>query len=100
MTVGFSFDDELDDMHRNLVRKGPVKRPEDMRWSSYNSFALDTTMVAAPPSRLTTCSRRWGIGHENIQRSGLRWPWLSARMPGLEPRGSDFLIRASRHSTR
>jgi hypothetical protein len=47
VTVGFSFDDELDDMHRNLVREAPMKRPEDMRWPSYNSFALDTATTAS-----------------------------------------------------
>jgi putative transposase len=43
------FGERLDYLHMNPVRKGLVKRPEDWRWSSYNNFALDKTVVAACP---------------------------------------------------
>jgi len=43
------FQERLDYMHLNPVRKGLVKRPENWRWSSYNNFALDQATVAACP---------------------------------------------------
>ena len=43
------FNERLEYMHLNPVNKGLVKRPEDWRWSSYNSFALDKATVAACP---------------------------------------------------
>ena len=39
----------LDYMHHNPVRRGLVKRPEDWRWSSYNSFSLEKQRVAGCP---------------------------------------------------
>lgn len=39
----------LEYMHMNPARKGLVKRPEEWRWSSYNSFALDKAIVAVCP---------------------------------------------------
>jgi len=42
----------LDYMHRNPVRKGLVKRPEDWRWSSFNNFALDKSVVGACPIQI------------------------------------------------
>jgi hypothetical protein len=36
----------------NPVRKGLVKRSEDWRWSSYNSFALHKATVAACPIQI------------------------------------------------
>jgi hypothetical protein len=47
VTVGFSFDDELEHLHRSPVLKGLVKRPEDGHWSNYNNFALGKATVAA-----------------------------------------------------
>ncbi len=41
------FQERLEYMHLNPVRKGLVKRPEDWRWSSYNNFALDKATIAA-----------------------------------------------------
>jgi hypothetical protein len=58
------FNERLEYMHLNAVRKGLVKRPEGWGWSSYNNSALDKPTVAAPPSRLTTCGYCWSIGHE------------------------------------
>jgi putative transposase len=46
------FADRLDYMHFNPVRKGLVSRPEDWRWSSYNSFSLDSATVAKCPIRI------------------------------------------------
>ena len=46
------FGERLGYMHMNPVRKGLVKRPEDWRWSSYNSFALDKATVAACPIQI------------------------------------------------
>ena len=43
------FNERLEYMHLNPVRKGLVKRPEDWRWSSYNNFALDEAKLAACP---------------------------------------------------
>ena len=39
-------------MHRNPVRKGLVKHPEEWKWSSYNNFALDRLRVADCPIRI------------------------------------------------
>jgi len=46
------FGERLDYRHRNPVKKGLVKRPEDWRWSSYNNFALDPAVVAACPIQI------------------------------------------------
>jgi len=46
------FKQRLEYMHMNPVRKGLVKHPPDWRWSSYNSFALDKSVVAACPIRI------------------------------------------------
>ena len=61
MTVGFSFDDQLEYVHRSLVRKGPVRRREDSRLASYNSFALDTATIAACPIQFDDV--RLPLGH-------------------------------------
>jgi hypothetical protein len=36
----------------NPARKGPVKRPEDWRWSGYNNFILDKETAAACPIQI------------------------------------------------
>ncbi|MEW5979975.1 MAG: transposase [Acidobacteriota bacterium] len=41
------FAERLDYMHYNPVRKGLVGKPEHWRWSSYNNFSLDKSVVAA-----------------------------------------------------
>ena len=41
------FSERLEYMHYNPVRKGLVQKPEQWRWSSYNNFALDKSVVAA-----------------------------------------------------
>jgi REP element-mobilizing transposase RayT len=46
------FQERLEYMHLNPVRKGLVERPEDWRWSSYNNFALDKATVAACPIQI------------------------------------------------
>jgi REP-associated tyrosine transposase len=46
------FGERLEYMHMNPVRKGLVKRPEDWRWSSYNNFALDKSVVAGCPIQI------------------------------------------------
>ena len=46
------FKQRLKYMHLNPVRRGPVKRPEDWRWSSYNNFALDKATVTACPIQI------------------------------------------------
>ena len=46
------FQERLEYMHLNPVRKGLVKQPEDWRWSSYNNFALDKAVVEACPIRI------------------------------------------------
>ena len=46
------FQQRLQYMHLNPVRKGLVHRPEDRRWSSYNNFALQKAVVAACPIRI------------------------------------------------
>jgi REP-associated tyrosine transposase len=46
------FTERLDYMHLNPVRKGLVKRPEDWRWSSYNNFALDKSVIEACPIQI------------------------------------------------
>ncbi|MFB3922571.1 MAG: transposase [Terriglobia bacterium] len=43
------FRERLVYMHLNPVGKGLVKRPEDWRWSSYNNFALDKSVMARCP---------------------------------------------------
>ena len=49
---GYPLNERLDYMHRNPVRKGLAKRPEDWRWSSYNNFALAKATVAACPLQI------------------------------------------------
>ncbi|OFV96790.1 MAG: hypothetical protein A3H28_13770 [Acidobacteria bacterium RIFCSPLOWO2_02_FULL_61_28] len=39
-------------MHLNPVRKDLVKHPEDWKWSSYNNFSLDRSLVASCPIRI------------------------------------------------
>ena len=46
------FNERLEYMHRNPVRKGLVNHPGDWRWSSYNNFALDKATVAACPIQI------------------------------------------------
>jgi hypothetical protein len=46
------FNERLEYMHMNPVRKGLVKRPQDWRWSSYNNFALDKATIAACPIQI------------------------------------------------
>ena len=46
------FQERLDYMHLNPVRRGLVKRPEDWRWSSYQNFALDKVTIAACPIQI------------------------------------------------
>ena len=46
------FHQRLDYMHWNPVRKGLVKKPEQWRWSSYNNFAVDKTVVAGCPIQM------------------------------------------------
>lgn len=43
------FNKRLEYMHWNPVRRGLVGRPEDWRWSSYNNFSLNKSVVAACP---------------------------------------------------
>ena len=43
------FNERLDYLHLNPVKKGLVKRREDWRWSSHNNLALDKATVAACP---------------------------------------------------
>ena len=49
---GREFNERLEYMHLNPVKKGLVKRPEDWRWSSYNNFALEKATVAACPIQI------------------------------------------------
>ena len=46
------FNERLEYMHMNPVRKGLVKRPQDWRWSSYDNFALDKATVAVCPIQI------------------------------------------------
>jgi REP element-mobilizing transposase RayT len=46
------FNERLEYMHLNPVKKGLVKRPEEWRWSSYNNFALEKATVAACPIQI------------------------------------------------
>ncbi len=39
-------------IHLNPVRKGLVKRLEDWKWSSYNNFSLDRSLMASCPIRI------------------------------------------------
>jgi putative transposase len=43
------FNERLEYMHLNPVRRGLVAKPEEWRWSSYNNFALDKATVAHCP---------------------------------------------------
>ena len=43
------FRERLEYMHMNPVRKGLIEKPEQWRWSSYNNFSLDPSIVAACP---------------------------------------------------
>lgn len=46
------FGARLDYLYLNPVRKGWVARPEEWRWSSYNSFALDQGAVERCPIQI------------------------------------------------
>lgn len=46
------FRERLDYMHLNSVRRGLVKQPEELQWSSYNNFSLDKAVVATCPIRI------------------------------------------------
>ena len=46
------FQQRVQYMHLNPMRKGLVPRPEDWRWSSYNNFALDKAVVADCPIQI------------------------------------------------
>ena len=46
------FNERLEYLHLNPVKKARVKRREDWRWSSYNNFALDKATVAACPIQI------------------------------------------------
>lgn len=41
------FNEGLEYMHLNPVKKGLVKQPEDERWSIYNNLVLNKATVAA-----------------------------------------------------
>jgi putative transposase len=43
------FAERLEYMHMNPVRKGLTEKPEQWRWSSYNNFSLEPSLVAACP---------------------------------------------------
>lgn len=43
------FNKRLEYMHLNPVRRGLVARADQWRWSSYNNFSLDKSMVDACP---------------------------------------------------
>lgn len=43
------FGERLEYMHMNPVRKGLINKPEQWRWSSYNNFSLDKSIVASCP---------------------------------------------------
>ncbi|MGB7621787.1 MAG: transposase [Terriglobia bacterium] len=46
------FNERLEYMHLNPVRKGLVSRPDQWRWPSYNNFSLDPSVVAACPIQI------------------------------------------------
>ena len=46
------FNQRLDYMHWNPVRKGLAKKPEDWRWSSYNNFAVDGNVAVMCPIQI------------------------------------------------
>jgi putative transposase len=46
------FQQRLECMHLNPVRKGLVKRPGEERWSSHSNFALDKATVAVCPMQI------------------------------------------------
>jgi hypothetical protein len=46
------FNERLEYMHLNPVKKGLVKQREDCRWPSYNNFALDKATVGACPIQI------------------------------------------------
>jgi len=46
------FQQRLEYMHYNPVRKGLVANPEEWRWSSYNNFALEPEIVTQCPIQI------------------------------------------------
>jgi len=46
------FNERLEYIHLNPVKKGLVKRREDWRWSSYKNFASDKATVTACPIQI------------------------------------------------
>jgi putative transposase len=49
---GEEFRERMEYMHLNPVRKGIVQKPEHWRWSSYNDFSLDKSVVMACPLQI------------------------------------------------
>ena len=46
------FRQRLDYMHYNPVKQGLVNRPENWRWSSFNNFSLDSSVVSNCPIQI------------------------------------------------
>jgi REP element-mobilizing transposase RayT len=46
------FNERLEYMHLNPVRKGLVSRPEEWSWSSFNNFSLSQSTVTACPIQI------------------------------------------------
>ena len=46
------FNDRLNYMHLNPLRKGLAAKPEDWRWSSYDNYALDKKLVITCPIQI------------------------------------------------
>jgi putative transposase len=46
------FSHRLDYMHYNPVKRGLVNRPEDWRWSSFNNFSLEPSIVSNCPIQI------------------------------------------------
>ena len=82
------FNERLAYLHLNPVKKGRVKRREDWRWSSYNSFALDEATVAACPIQIDdvrlpiglSCLRKAHV-QKNAGRAATRWREAVPRVP-------------------
>jgi hypothetical protein len=60
------FRERLDYMHYNPVRKGLVEKPDQWRWSSYNNFSRNKSVVAACPIEIDYVHLPDSTAHEDI----------------------------------
>ncbi len=75
------FNERLEYLHLNPVKKGLAKRPEDWRWSSYYNFALEKATVAACPIQIDDV--RLPLGYRASEKPTVRKTLTVAARPSF-----------------